>query len=156
MNKPISSGLKTLFLVHFIIGLIFGLVFLLIPQIWLPLFGWKDVPDPFAWRLLGAAVLALTATSWFSYSAHLWDQVRIVVWGEVVWTTLGAIVCLWAQLTNAFPVGGWINFVILVGLAIAFWYFYFQHEAAPVPAAPKAPAPKPAARKVSRRGRARA
>jgi len=40
MNMPISSGLRTTFLVHVIVGAFFGLVYLLIPDVWGNLIGW--------------------------------------------------------------------------------------------------------------------
>jgi hypothetical protein len=32
MDKPITSGLKTLFLIHAVVGLVFGLGYLVIPD----------------------------------------------------------------------------------------------------------------------------
>jgi len=156
MNTRISSGLRTLFLVHFIIGLIFGLLVLLIPETFFGFLSWP-VKEPAVYRLSGAAVLGFSASSWFCYKAANWDQVRNVVLAELVWAPLGALVNLWGLLSGEFPAAGWINFVILGGFAIAFWIYYNRHAAtaeAKVPE-PKAPAPKAPARKAARRGRAR-
>ncbi len=157
MNKPISSGLKTLFLVHFILGLIFGLLDLLIPETFFGLLNWP-IKEPAVYRLAGAAILGFAAGSWFGYKAVTWEQVRIVVLTELVWPVLGALVTLLGLLTGAFPyAAGWINFVILAGFAIAFWIYFNQHEAAAVTVpAPKEPAVKAPARKAARRKRARA
>lgn len=157
MSTKISSGLKTLFLVHFILGLIFGLLDLLVPETFFGLLGWP-INEPAGFQLTGAAILGFAAGSWFCYRATTWDQVRNVVLTELVWPPLGALVTLWGLISGAFPTAAWINFVILAGFAIAFYIYYNQHEAAGVPAAaaaPKSPAPK-AARKVARRRRARA
>ncbi len=157
MSTKISSGLKTLFLVHFIAGLIFGLLDLLVPETFYGMMAWP-IKDPALARLTGAAILGFAAGSWFCYKATNWDQVRIVVLTELVWPPLGALVTLWGLISGEFPVAAWINFVILAGFAIAFYVYYNQHEAASVPAAAaaaKSPAPK-AARKVARRRRARA
>ncbi len=151
--KPISSGLKTTFLVHFILGLVFGLIYLLIPGTFFKIFNWP-VPDHTAYRLLGAATLGFAAGSWFGYKAVTWDQVRIVVLTELVWPPLGALVNLWGLLSGALPAWGWINFVILAGFAVAFWIFYNQHEGATAPA-PQAVATKRPARKAPARKRAR-
>ncbi len=155
MNPPISSGLKTLFLVHFILALIFGLGYLFIPEEFLGLLAWK-VQEPAVYRLLGAALLGFATTDWFCYKAVSWEQVKIVVLMELVWPTLGALVSLFGLLTNAFPPAGWINFVILAGFAIAFYVYYMQHESAAMLPAVKTPAPRAAARKAGRRKRARA
>lgn len=156
MNKPISSGLRTTFLVHFILGLIFGLLLLLIPETYLGMFSWKVVL-PSVYRLVGAAILGFTMSSWFGYRAATWDQVRIVVLAELVWAPLAALVMLWGMIAGDFPPSAWINVVIFGGFAIAFWIFYNQQEAgtAVEAPAPKAPAPKAPARKVAGRKRAR-
>ncbi len=159
MNKPISSGLKILFLVHFIIGVISGLINLLIPEVFLGLMNWP-VNDPAVYaflRVAGAAVLGFSIGSWFGYKATTWEQVRIVVITELVWPLLGALVTLLALVTGAFPSSAWIQFVILGGFAVAFWIYFLEHEAAAtaVPAAKAAPVRAPA-RKVARRKRARA
>ncbi len=157
MNKPISSGLRTTFLVHFILGLIFGLLLLLIPETFLGMFSWK-VTQPAVYRLVGAAILGFAASSWFGYKAYTWDQVRIVVLAELVWAPVATLVNLWGLIAGDFPPAAWINIVIFGGFAIAFWIFYNQQEAAAAvkAPAPQAPAPKKAsARKVARRKRAR-
>ncbi len=157
MNTKISSGLKTLFLVHFIAGLIFGLINLLIPIEWYGLTGLK-ISDPAPYCLVGAAILGFSAGSWFAFKAVNWEQVRIIVLTELVWPPLGALASLYFALRpNAAPVW-WLNFVVLAGFAVAFYLYYNRQEAAAgvkVPA-PKAAAPKPAARKVARRRGARA
>ncbi len=75
IEKPL---LKTLFLVHFVAGLVFGLPLLLIPGIFMGLMG-ISVPDVEPYRLVGAAVIAFTASSWYCYQAAEWDRVKIVV-----------------------------------------------------------------------------
>ena len=119
----ISSGLRTLFLVHFIFGLIFGLLYLFIPGMFM---GWLGVSlkDEFAYRIAGAAVLAFSASSWFCYKAAEWERVKIVVLAEIVWTVLVALVCLYGLIFAGAPAAFWINVIIMVGFAAAFAYFY--------------------------------
>jgi hypothetical protein len=156
MNKPISTGLRTTFLVHFIVGLIFGLLLLLIPGTFLGMFGW-NVAQPATYRLVGAAILGFTASSWFGYKAANWDQVRIVVLAELVWAPLATVVNLWGIIRAEFPPIAWINVLIFGAFTVAFWIFYNQHEAeaAAMPPVAKAPAPKVPARKAARRKTAR-
>jgi len=121
--KKISSGLKTLFLVHFIVGLVFGLGYLLIPG---KVMGWMGVtlPDVFPWRLVGAAVLGFTASSWFCYKADEWEKVKIVVLAEIYWTTLVALTGLYGLFFAGQPTVMWINVILMAGFAGAFGYFY--------------------------------
>jgi len=122
MNK-ISSGLKTLFLVHFVVGLVFGLPLLLIPGIYMGWFG-MFVPDVEPYRMVGAAILAFAASSWFCYQAAEWDKVKIVVQAEIVWTVLATLALLYGLLFARQPAAEWINAIIMAGFAVAFIYFY--------------------------------
>jgi len=122
MEKQMATGLKTTFLVHFIVALIFGLTLLLLPQAW-TLVGFP-VREVVLYRLVGAAMVGIAASSWLSYKATAWEKVKIVVQMEIVWTVLGALVMLWGLLFAAVPVFGWVNFVILAGFAAAFLVFY--------------------------------
>jgi len=122
MEKQMATGLKTTFLVHFIVALIFGLTLLLLPQAWtLVGFPVREVPP---YRLVGAAMLGFAASSWLSYKATVWEKVKIVVQMEIVWTVLAALVFLWGILFAALPVFGWVGFVLMVGFAAAFNVFY--------------------------------
>jgi len=123
MERQLSSGLKMTFLIHFIVGVIFGLIYLLAPEALGRLVGWpvQEVPP---YRLIGAAMLGFAASSWLSYKATNWETVKIVVQMEIVWTILGALVMLWGLLFAALPAFGWVNFVILAAFAAAFAAFY--------------------------------
>ena len=121
--KKISSGLRTLFLVHFIVGLVFGLPLLFIPGIFMGLLG-ISVPDVEPYRMVGAAILAFTASSWYCYQAAEWDRVKIVVQAEIVWTVLAALALLYGLLFAGLPAAEWINAILMAGFAVAFIYFY--------------------------------
>jgi hypothetical protein len=125
MDKQIASGLRFTFVVHGIVGLLYGLAQLLLPEAVGKLFG-IAVPDPIFWRLVGAATLGFTATSWLALRATAWEEVRITVLAEIVWPALGTLVMLWALLSGAWPVTGWLNAIILGGFAVTFSYFYFE------------------------------
>ena len=75
--KKSLSGLKTLFLIHFVVGLIFGLIYLLFPGPFLAAMKWP-APDVMPYRTIGAAILAFTASSWLCYKEFAWDKVKIV------------------------------------------------------------------------------
>ncbi len=125
MDKQIAPGLRITFLVHGIVGLVFGLPQLLVPEAFGNLFG-LAVPDPTFWRLVGAAVLGFTATSWLALRATKWDEVKTIVVGEIVWPVLATLVMLWALLSGAWPLTGWLNAIVLGAFAVAFTFFYFE------------------------------
>jgi hypothetical protein len=121
----ISSGLRTLFLVHFVLGLIFGLLYLFIPGVFM---GWLGVSlkDEFAYRTAGAAVLAFAVSSWLCYKAAEWERVKIVVLAEIVWAGLVALLSLYGLLFAGVAAAFWINVIIMAGFAAAFAYFYIR------------------------------
>ena len=123
MDKRIKPGLKYTFLAHFIVGLIFGLVYLLIPQTYETMFQWP-VPDPLPYRLLGAALLGFATSSILAYRETAWEKVIIVVRTEIVWLALGVLVMLYGMLFAGMPAIGWLNTVLLAAFLVAFSVFY--------------------------------
>jgi len=125
MEKQISPGLKTLFLVHAILAAIFGLAYLLMPDVWGSLTG-VPMQEPGWYRAIGAAILGFATSSWLAYRETAWDKVKIVVQMEIVWTILGTLVALWGLLFAGFPAADWLNALVLGGFAVAFTYFYIR------------------------------
>ena len=127
MEKQISSGLKVTFLLHFVVGLLFGLVMLLVPEVMGTMAG-QPIVEPIAYRALGAAILGFAASSWWSYRETLWERVKIVVQMEIVWPFLFVVVAIYGILTGQLPTADWVNVVIVGGFGIAFAYFYSKHR----------------------------
>jgi hypothetical protein len=125
MEKQISKGLKTTFLIHFILGGIFGLIYLLIPELWGKLINWT-VQEPVMHRMIGAALLGYAFSSWFAYKQTAWETVQIVVQMEIVWTILGALVMIFGLIFADLPAFGWVNALILCAFAVAFIVFYVR------------------------------
>ena len=124
-----SQSTKYTFLIHAIVAAIMGIPLLLVPGDFLPLFGWEaDGIDPLISRILGAAVVALAWSSYRGWRALDWEQVRITVEAEVVFTILAVIGMLrhiigfeapsdiWI---NNWPFGVWLIFFIFVAFAAA-------------------------------------
>jgi hypothetical protein len=132
MQKQITTGLRALFVAHGVVGLVFGLAQVLVAEPFANLFG-LPLPDPFMFRLVGAAILGFTASSWLALAATTWSEVRIIVAAEVVWATLGALVMLWAVLAGAWPAIAWVNIAILGVFALAFAYYYFYEVSVVMP-----------------------
>ena len=125
MEKQVSPGLKTLFLVHGILAGIFGLVYLAIPKVWGDLVN-LPMKQPELYRLIGAALWAFASGSWLAYKQTGWENVKIVVQMEIIWTILGALVLLWGLMFAGFPRADWMNVIIFGGFGLAFSYFYFR------------------------------
>lgn len=125
MEKQISPGLKTTFLIHAVLGTIFGLAYLLMPEVWGNLIG-VPMQEPGWYRAIGAAILGFASSSWLAYKETAWEKVKIVVQMEIVWTVLGTLVTLWGLIFADFPTGDWLNVLVLGGFAVAFSVFYFR------------------------------
>jgi hypothetical protein len=123
MEKEVKQGLKVTFLVHFVVALIFGLVYLLIPQTYAAAIGWPEIDTDLA-RVLGAALLGFATSSILAYRETAWEKVIIVVRMEIVWTVLGALATIWGLLFGGLPAIAWLNAVLLAAFAVAFGVFY--------------------------------
>jgi hypothetical protein len=125
MKKQFPLGLKKIFLIHFIVGAIFGLVLLFTPDMLGTMSG-QPILEPIAYRMVGAAVLAFSASSWLAYREHLWDKVRIVVQMEILWCILFVLVSLYGLFSGQLPVMDWVNIIIIGAFGIFFTVFYFR------------------------------
>ena len=123
-----SQGLKTTFLIHAIVALVFGIALYVIPGISLGLVGWKDFDGNIS-RALAAALLALAVSSWFGYRAARWEEVRIVVQMEIAFTVLGAVAGLYGFFVKSAPAFIWVSIVIWAAFAAAWIYFYRRAKA---------------------------
>jgi hypothetical protein len=127
MEKQISNGLKYTFIFHFICGVIFGLTYLLIPDTWATIVQWP-LRETLPYRLVGAAIIGFTASSWLALKNPLWESVKIIVAMEVVWTGLATLVMLWGMLTQGLPNIGWLNTVLMAFFAFTFGFFLIDEK----------------------------
>ncbi len=113
-----SKALKYTFLVHAVVGVLFGVPLLIAPGRFLGWIGWAPI-DPIISRLLGAALLALAWSSFRGWQATERAQVAILVKMEAVFTVLGCVGLLRHLLFAHYPAMVWIVFAILGIFAIA-------------------------------------
>ena len=126
MNDRISTGLEATFICHGVLGLGFGLVYMLVPVTWGDLIGWPALDPPVS-RLLGAATLGYATTSFLAVASAKWEAVRILVVGEMVWCGLAAIIIAGAVFLGGVETFAMLYGVIFGGFALAFGYYYFRH-----------------------------
>jgi divalent metal cation (Fe/Co/Zn/Cd) transporter len=127
MDEQIPYGLKITFLVHFVVAVVFGAGFLLIPEMLTEMLGARAM-EPSTFRLVGAAMLAFAASSWLAYRHPVWEKVKIVVQIEIVWTVLGVLAMLYGLIFEGLPAADWMNVVILGAFAVAFIFFYSRRR----------------------------
>jgi hypothetical protein len=114
-----------------IIGFIFGLGFLLIPDFVMGLYG--DTLDPhfrFVCRYFGDALLGLAVTWWAARNTESLEAiVKAGLLGGLVFSVLGFVVSLWNALSGIDNNFVWINPIIFAFLTAGFARFYFKKAA---------------------------
>jgi len=127
MEKQISKGLKYTFFFHCIVGIVFGLIYLLIPDTYATIVQWP-LRETLPYRLLGAAIFGFGVSSWLAFKNTLWESVKIVVIMEIVWCGLGTVVMFWGMFTQGLPAIGWLNTVLMAFFAVAFGFFLIREK----------------------------
>ena len=123
MEKQVRPGLRTVFLVHSVVGLVFGLSMLFAPE-WLgDLTNWP-VQDVAVYRLMGGAMLGYAASSILAYRENIWEKVIIIIRTEIVWTALATLIFVWAVLFGGAPAIAWLYALLMAGFCVAFSLFY--------------------------------
>lgn len=144
MEKPISSFLRSTFMVHLIIGGILGIFMFTIPGRTLTVLGWVpetfQIPDteitapgtafvdPALMRVLGAGLLALAFSSFLGWRASTWGQVSLIVQAELVYCLLGALsfVVRAVRYEPSMPFIGYVMLILLAAFAAAWAWAYRQ------------------------------
>ena len=116
-----SQGLRTTFLVHAIISLVFGIGLFFVPATYADLVNWAPF-DSGMTRAFGAALLAFSLSSWLGYKASNYDDVRIIVNTEILLTVLGALGSLYEVLVNKGPAFNWVSFALFLIFALLFFF----------------------------------
>ncbi len=127
MGKEISTGLKYILLVHFILGLIIGVIFLFFPEYYCLLFNIVIYDQHGMYRLIGAASLALGFSSYLAYKNNDWDVVKLFVQMELIWLIGANIGMVWWLFTGG-PVMAWLIEIMFIFFLVAFLFFYFQEN----------------------------
>lgn len=117
--------LRITFLIHIIIGFIFGFGFLLIPDFLAPIWG-LTFDNPVI-RVFGAMMVGMTFASILALMTKEWARVKIIVEMELVWTILGTIVIAYhVFIPPLFNIYGWVNVGILLLLFFLFLISYYM------------------------------
>ena len=126
MVKELLKGLEIVFLIHFITGLILGIIFFFIPDAYCKLVG-VTMTDYGVLRLLGAASLALGGSSFLAYRSKDWEKAKLVVQTDLIWLVSASVGLAWGLIGSG-PVAGWWVFGMFVVFLGAFIYFYILQE----------------------------
>ena len=134
-----SKALKFTFLIHVVVGVLFGVPLLIIPGRFLQWIGWQAMlqtigwenTDPFMSRMMGAALLALAWSSFRGWRATERAQVAILVEMEAVFTVCGCIGILRHLLIANYPFVVWLVLAVLAIFAIIWIVFLVRMRLRP-------------------------
>ncbi|MGB0925251.1 MAG: hypothetical protein ACPGTS_00915 [Minisyncoccia bacterium] len=122
MNQQLLlQQLKKWFLLHFILGIIFALPLLFIPEIILPLFGWASF-DPIMPRLVGAALFGIGTKSLLTKNDNV-SVYRAMLDLKILWAS-AAIVAITIGLFKSAPIASVVFLVIFV----LFWFLWVYYR----------------------------
>jgi hypothetical protein len=123
-------NLKSFFIVHSIIALIFGLAFVLVPVQVVTLYGGDlTAAGILMSRLFGSALLTYATVLWLARDARDSTARQAILLGFFVTMIVAAIVALHAQITGAVNVLGWSTVALYAALAVCYGYFVFRQRA---------------------------
>jgi hypothetical protein len=127
MREEILKFTKMTFIIHFIIGLAFTVLFW-IPDITTPIFGLERTFDTHAMSLtIGALFAGLTVSSLCGILAKEWKEVRIVVISKIIWL-VGAVVTTIVSFPVYDPIMAVLTIIISVILLALFILTFLQQE----------------------------
>ena len=124
MNQTLPKGLKIVFLLSTIIGLIYGGAFLILPEPVGNLIGWT-MTDP-GYRILGAAIIGIAIATGGAYVSSTWSEVRWIVLMQIIWPLLGSISSMHGVMTQTLPTIASLNAIFGIGFTIVFGYYYYK------------------------------
>jgi hypothetical protein len=129
-------SLRTVALVTGIIGIVYGLGFLIVPAPILDLFG-VQLPEEglliarfFGAHLLALGVLDVLARESLDAAARPENARNAIVWGNITSSALSAVLALWGILAGLSNELGWGNVVLTVLIAAAWGYVGFARSSA--------------------------
>ena len=115
--KPIPKSCKYFLGIHFIVGILFGIIFVFFPDWFYNLIAWTE-RDSVAIRLLGIAIIALSSGSLIAAFEKTWKEIRAIMEIEVLWLLLGTITLISSHIFLGFPIlAVFIDVIMIVFLA---------------------------------------
>lgn len=118
----VSKNLRTWFVIHFVADYLFGIPLMIAPNWLLALFGWQSF-DPFAARLVGAALIGIGGMSLLERNASA-DAFRAMLNMKLLWASAAIIGMTVTMLGGGYPLIGWG----IVGIFVVFFcvWLYFR------------------------------
>lgn len=120
-SNDVPQNLRRWFVVHFAVDILFAIPLLLIPEIIMPLFGWK-VTDPITTRLVGAALLGIGGESLLGRNAGR-NVFKAMLNLKVLWGS-AALAGITLGIMNGAPTSAWA-FLAIFAVFDCVWIYYW-------------------------------
>jgi len=122
-------SLRNLFVATAVLGIIFGLAYLLVPEPVMRVFGThSDAAGYLAARFFGGACLGLGVMAWLARERGEVAEEALVPGFTIVFV-LGTLLSIFGTLNGLFSSVGWVVVLIFLVYAVAFAYFEFAPSA---------------------------
>ena len=121
MDKSVPNGLRTWFVIHFAVDVLFAIPLLFFPHWLLSLFQW-GVYDPIMTRLVGAALMGIGVESLLGRNADA-DTFRAMLNLKVIWASSALFAFGVGIAEGAAPIA-WV----LMGIFAIFWVVWVYYR----------------------------
>ena len=122
MKNFVPHSLKIWFIIHGIVDLLFAIPLIAFPRQVLTVLGWSVI-DPFATRLVGAALLGIGLVSLIKVNDGM-ESYKSLLTLKMIWS-LAAIAGIFISMLEGAPAFGWAIFFIFVVFSIV-WIYYLK------------------------------
>ena len=122
-NTQIPSALSVWFVIHFVVDMLFAIPLFFAPEAFLSLVSWRVI-DPFASRLVAAALFGVGIESWLGRNASI-DAFKHLLNLKIIWS-FTAVVGLLISIIQGGPNTPLIVWLIVLIFAIfnAAWIYW--------------------------------
>jgi hypothetical protein len=90
----VPKGLRTWFMIHFVVDMLFAIPLMIAPLATLTLFGWETI-DPFTTRIVAAALFGIGIESWLGRDSGSETYLAMLNL-KVIWSSAVIIGLLWS------------------------------------------------------------
>jgi hypothetical protein len=119
----VPANLRRWFVFHFVVDVVIAIPLLLFPEAVLTQLGWESV-DPFASRLVGAALMGIGVESYLGRNAGV-EVFRGMLNLKIIWS-LSAIFGIGITMVSDGPDMGWAFLGIFLIFALVWIYYRFR------------------------------
>lgn len=120
--------LGTLMLLTAIVGVVYGLGFLLLPAQTLQFYGVStNAAGLFLARFFGGSTVGFAILTWSARHGEDGRTQQPITLALFVSFAIGSVLAIWAQLTGLMNALGWIGVVLFPLFALGYGYFQFMH-----------------------------